>query len=157
MKKPVLSIIAGLYLLNASLSMGFELDKKAVNGEYDLLKPSKAHGKAVHSVLAELETMNNKTHFVTLECKQCTPAIYTYLPKISAKLQRPVFLNGMGMYAIAKDSNTFVIFFPNPFAEIGKAEIVDFMYLNVYNKKGTKGITLEQAKALVKNEFKRAM
>lgn len=157
MKKSLLSMVAAVCLLNSAPALSFELTPKAVNGQYDLLKPSKAHGKTVNSVMAEYASMNNKTYFVTAECKQCTPAIYSYLPEMSAKLKRPVFLNGMGMYAIANDANTFVIFFPQPFVEIGKAEITGFMYLNVYNKQGTKGMNLDQAKALVMGEFKRAL
>lgn len=157
MKKSLLSMAAALCLLNTAPALSFELTPESVKGQYDLLTPQRGQTGQVQSLKAEYGKMGGKMVFVTSECDRCTPAIYSHLPEISAKLKRPVFLNGMGMYAMASDANTFVVFFPKPFAEIGKAEITDFMYLNVYSKKGTKSITLEQAKALVKGEFKRAM
>lgn len=157
MNKLFTAAALGLTLFNAKPAMSFELSKDAVKGQYELLQPQRGQRGQVQVLNAEYGQMGNKTVFATSECDRCMPAIYSYLSDFSAELQRPVFFNTQGMYVLAHDQNTFVVFYPQPFVEIGKGEISDFMFINVYNKKGTKGIDLAQAKALAKGEFKRLL
>lgn len=157
MKKITITLLSSLLAISSSFASNIQLSKEVVQGKYDLLNPQRGQTGQIQSLMLDYGKLGDKTILATAECERCFPATYSFLPEISKELDRPVFFNTQGVYVIAHDASTFVAFYPKPLVEIGKGLIEDFMYINVYNKSGTKGISLEQAKQLAKGEFKRLM
>ena len=101
-----------------------EMPTKSINGTYYLLF-SERGVKTKHIQFGE----NNGTQLLAIAaCEKCMPAVYTYKPKESKELEKPVFYNSIGLYVISYDAESFIT------VMLSTNENTNFAFSNFYSK-----------------------
>lgn len=135
--KLITRIIAISALLISSNLLAFDLTVGDLKGEFKALKTDNSEKGPVNTIKASIGNREGKDVLVTQSCNSCTPMMMYKMPDLSKKLDRPVFLNGFGIFALAYDKNSFVVAMPDtPSSLLGRDRITGFKFINVYSKSG---------------------
>lgn len=159
MKLMKITIALGALLISTG-SLAFDLTAGDLKGEFKALKTDNSEKGPVNTIKAGIRSREGKDVLVTQSCDSCTPMMMYKVADLSKKLDRPVFLNGFGIFAIAYDTNSFVVAMPDtPSALIGRDRITGFKFLNVYSKSGmplneaqAKKFVIEESNKLLANK-----
>jgi len=124
---PSLLFILTLLLPQVAVA-GMTAQADDINGFYQMGSPEQGRSR----LQLGLAQLGPKKVLVAMACAGCPPAIYRYLPELSASLKRPVFLEGNGRYLIGYDSQSFVVVQTE--GELGSNRLGAFIHTNIYSR-----------------------